>query len=80
MNLSSLPASVVQIIYLTLIPNVDLNNTSTKSGQIWLQAVKTISSSAEYLSLRWGRSVEQPEKIQLHVSKYALRPEDCNIL
>lgn len=72
MDLSNLPCSVVQITYLTLSSRDDLRRKDTDLGKAWLRALQEISSSEHFSSLRWGRSVEEPEKVQLHISKLLL--------
>lgn len=70
MDLTSLPSSVTQIVYLVISADKDLKDKATETGTIWLQALDTIEGSAGYQRLYWGRSVEQPEKVQLHVGMF----------
>lgn len=72
MDLSTLPVSVVQILYLILSSEDNLDSKDTTLGTIWHDALREISSSKDCSGYRWGRSVEEPKKIQLHISKSAV--------
>lgn len=69
MDLNILPSAYTQIIYLTISPEHDLKDIDTKSGAIWSQALDAVEQTAAYQRLYWGRSVEQPEKVQLHIGR-----------
>ena len=66
MDLSALPSAVVQIAYLTIASPNELQKDA------WSKGLSTIENSTGYKSLYWGRSVEQPTKVQLHIGKIAL--------
>lgn len=72
MDLSTLPSSVVQILYLSLSSEDNLKDENTAFGKAWHEALQEIILSEGCHGLRWGRLVEEPQKAQVHVSELVL--------
>jgi heme-degrading monooxygenase HmoA len=62
----TLPASnpPTQIFYLTIPPEKNLDTESA-----WQKAIDSIAKSPGFVRCYWGRSLETPEKVQLHIGK-----------
>lgn len=58
---------ITQILYVDIPPSSDLGNISTELGQIWAKLLDSIASSPGFVRLYWGRRLEEPEKVQLHI-------------
>lgn len=69
MDLNKLSSAFVQIVYLTIDPEHNLKDESTESGATWSRALDVVERSTACQRLHWGRSVEQPDKVQLHIGK-----------
>jgi len=72
MELTTLPSATTQIIYLTIPPDRNLKDITSEAGKTWARALGNLADSEGYQGLFWGRSVEQPEKVQLHVIRASL--------
>lgn len=72
MDLRSLPQAHVQIIYLTISASVDLKDSTSRAGTIWHQGLDHVSKSEGYQRCHWGRSVENPDQVQLHIVRTSL--------
>lgn len=79
MDLTVLPSAITQILYFTIPPSNDLKDASSEAGKKWLQALNEIEGSAGYERLFWGRSVEQPEKVQLHVVRSSIEEHKSHL-
>ncbi|KAK5070316.1 hypothetical protein LTR70_010686 [Exophiala xenobiotica] len=53
-------------------PDNDIKDLSSNAGKIWSRALDAVTKSEGYQMLFWGRCVEQPEKVQLHVVRSSL--------
>ncbi|KAK5942713.1 hypothetical protein PMZ80_005279 [Knufia obscura] len=71
MDITALPSAVTQIIYLTIASGKDLKDSSSASGRIWSQSLDELEKS-NCQKLFWGRSVEHPDKVQLHLVRPSL--------
>lgn len=58
---------VTQIIYLDIPPDQHLDELGTQAGNQWSEALDLVSKEPGYEKLYWGRRLEQPEKVQLHI-------------
>lgn len=58
---------VTQIIYLDVPPDQLLDQTQTRAGSQWSKALDLITAYKGLLRLYWGRRLEEPEKVQLHL-------------
>lgn len=66
----SLPANnpVTQIFYFTIGKDQDLTKDSDAS-RTWSRAIDTLEQHPGFQRCYWGRSPENPEKVQLHIGK-----------
>ncbi|KAI1340180.1 hypothetical protein F5Y15DRAFT_379881 [Xylariaceae sp. FL0016] len=62
---------VTQIIYLVIPPSEDLGG-NAEAGNAWSKAQDLIERSPGFLRLYWGRRLEEPENVQLHIVKESL--------
>ena len=58
---------ITQILYLSIPPDRDLKG--VVYGLLWTSALDLIEQSDGLQRLYWGRSLEQPENVQLHVGR-----------
>lgn len=58
-----------QMIILPIQENIPLDVVSSKEGQIWSQVLNIFESWPGCKRLYWGRKVEQPTQVHLHISK-----------
>lgn len=70
MDLNKLPSAITQIVYLTVPADTTLEDDASEAGKSWSQALDVVEESIGYQKLYWGRSVEQPQKVQLHIGKF----------
>jgi len=66
---SSPPEAITQIIYLSIPADKTLNDAQSYCGGLWTTALDLIESSEGFRRLYWGRCLEQPEDVQLHVGR-----------
>lgn len=59
--------SATQIIYLNVSPDQKLDQKQTNAGTQWSKALDLITAFKGLLRLYWGRRLEEPEKVQLHL-------------
>lgn len=60
-----------QIIYLGIPKDRDLKNPKSYHGRLWSSALDLVEHSDGFERLYWGRCLEQPEKVQLHIGRFA---------
>jgi hypothetical protein len=60
---------VTQIIYLDVDPSLELDDTSSEAGRTWSTILDEIETSPGFQRLYWGRRLELPEKVQLHIGE-----------
>lgn len=58
---------ITQIIYLNIAPSQRLEQKQTDVGSKWSKALDSITAFPGLVRLYWGRRLEEPEKIQLHL-------------
>lgn len=58
---------VTQIIYLNIPPDQQLDQRNTRAGDEWDKALNIVTESPGFKKLYWGRRLEEPEKVQLHI-------------
>lgn len=64
---------ITQIIYLRIPPEKDLKeSTEQYYGKLWAKALDVIEKSAGFQRVYWGRSLEQPENVQIHIGTFDL--------
>lgn len=62
--------SWTQIFYLVIPPHEKLGNKTSKAGQQWSHVLDVLETSPGYQRLYWGRRLEEPENVQLHVGQF----------
>lgn len=72
MDLNKLPSAMTQIIYLTISAAKPLKDVESEAGKSWSKALDQVEQSGGYQRLFWGRSVESPDKVQLHIVRSSL--------
>ncbi|KAK7995229.1 hypothetical protein PG990_014002 [Apiospora arundinis] len=67
----SLPFNVpiTQVLYIDVPASSDLGNSSAEPGRVWAKLLDNIAGSPGFVRLYWGRRLEEPEKVQLHIVK-----------
>lgn len=63
---------ITQIMYLDISPDQCLDQKTTDAGRRWSQALDAITPSPGLVKLYWGRRLEEPEKVQLHLGSPTL--------
>jgi hypothetical protein len=63
---------MTQILYPEIDPMLDLGDTTTEAGKAWSGILDVIESSPGFLRVYWGRRLEEPEKVQIHIGTYAI--------
>lgn len=58
---------ITQIIYLNVAPTQLLEQKQTDAGSKWSKALGSITDCPGFVRLYWGRRLEEPEKVQLHL-------------
>ena len=61
--------SVTQIIHLSIPPDRYLKDASSYHGSLWSSMLDLIEQSEGFQRLYWGRSLERPEDVQLHIGR-----------
>ncbi|KAL2822868.1 hypothetical protein BJX63DRAFT_644 [Aspergillus granulosus] len=56
-----------QIITLSLKESITIETPSSPDGKLWGRALDLLESSTGFRKLYWGRHVEEPGKVQVHV-------------
>ena len=64
---------ITQIVHLKIPADRDLKDATSYHGRLWTSALDLIEQSDGFRRLYWGRSLEKPENLQLHISKSPLR-------
>lgn len=67
------PSTVTQLIYLTIPQDRDLKNADSYHGRLWASALDIIENSPGFHRLYWGRSLEKPVNVQLHIVRSSLQ-------
>ena len=68
-NMASTP--VTQIIYLNVSRDKTLSeDQSDYYGRLWVSALDVIERSEGFQRVYWGRSLERPEDVQVHVGTF----------
>jgi hypothetical protein len=69
---------VTQILYPAIDPALDLGDASSEAGKAWSKILDVIEQTPNFLRLYWGRRLEEPEQVQLHIgtSKLFQEPAD----
>ncbi|PSR84439.1 hypothetical protein BD289DRAFT_434155 [Coniella lustricola] len=58
---------ITQIMYMAISPDRQLSDANSQAGRKWSAALDLVQSCAGLIKLYWGRRLEEPEKIQLHL-------------
>lgn len=67
------PIPITQIISLRIPAEKDLKeSTEGYHGKLWAKALDVIEKSEGFQRVYWGRSLEQPENVQIHVGMFRL--------
>lgn len=67
--MSSQSPTVTQIIYLIIPPTYELGSENSDVGKQWSAALDLFQQSPGFQRLYWGRRLEEPEKVQLHIGE-----------
>ncbi len=62
--------AVTQIQYLTIPEARTLGDADSYYGKLWSAALDLVEQSAGFQRLYWGRSLEKPENVQLHIGRW----------
>ncbi len=65
-------AEPTQMIVVPIPTSIDLNDKVTTTGKIWEDVLDLFRQQPGYKRLYWGRQVENPENVQLHVGNASL--------
>ncbi|PMD41639.1 hypothetical protein L207DRAFT_458175 [Hyaloscypha variabilis F] len=60
-------AEPTQILTISLPPSTPIEDRTTSPGKTWQQILELIRLSPGYQRLYWGRHIEDPDKVQLHI-------------
>lgn len=73
---NSLPVNlpITQVLYVDVPASSDLGNSSAEPGRVWAKLLDNIAGSPGFVRLYWGRRLEEPEKVQLHIGMRAFSP------
>ncbi|KAK8029828.1 hypothetical protein PG993_011119 [Apiospora rasikravindrae] len=71
-TISASDTPITQVLYVDIPPSSDLADKSTEPGLKWAKLLNTIACSPGFVRLYWGRRLEEPEKVQLHIVKDTL--------
>ena len=63
------PTALTQIFYLNIPEDRTLKDPNTYHGRLWSSALDLIEQFAHFQRLYWGRCLEKPDNVQLHVGK-----------
>jgi hypothetical protein len=66
------PAVPTQMIILPIDKSFDTNDTKLDSRQHWASVIAIFKQSPGFQRLYWGRHVEEPNKVQLHITRSSL--------
>jgi len=66
---------VTQVIYLVIPSSEDLGGNGD-AGRLWNKAQDMIERSPGFQRLYWGRRLEEPENVQLHIGKKGTKPQN----
>lgn len=58
---------ITEIYYLEIDPDKILNDRNTQAGKYWAQSLDLIQTAEGFQKSYWGRRLEEPEKVQLHI-------------
>jgi hypothetical protein len=64
---NSAMAEPTQILTISLPPSTPIEDRTTSPGKTWQQILELIRLSPGYQRLYWGRHIEDPDKVQLHI-------------
>lgn len=64
------PAFPTQMIILPIRATANIEDPSTKDGQIWSQVLDILEQWNGFRRLYWGRHVEESEKTQVHIGTH----------
>lgn len=63
---------ITQIIYLNIAPSQRLEQKQTDAGSKWSKALDSVTAFPGLVRIYWGRRLEEPEKVQLHLGWFPL--------
>jgi heme-degrading monooxygenase HmoA len=73
------PLQPTQMIILALEANAAVEEQASEAGQVWAAALRILEQSPGFRRLYWGRHVEEPEKIQIHIGMWIeISPSEQN--
>jgi hypothetical protein len=71
----TMASPVIEICYLTLKPNADVNTPGSTAAKTWNDIVTTVSLQEGYQRSRWGTQIENPNVLMMMIG--SLTPP-CN--
>lgn len=60
---------ITQILYLNISPDQHLEQKHTDAGSQWSRGLDFVTAFPGFVRLYWGRSLEEPEKVQVHLGE-----------
>lgn len=61
--------TTTQIFYLNVDPDKRLDDRTTQAGRQWASSLDLVETAPGFQKLYWGRRLEEPEQVQLHIGK-----------
>lgn len=62
-------ANPTQMIILSIREEVQIDEPSTPAGEVWSEILGALENWAGFRRLYWGRHVEEPGQVHLHIGK-----------
>jgi hypothetical protein len=67
-------AEPTQMLVLSIPASKPIEDTTSPAGKTWQEILELIRKSEGYKRLYWGRHVEKPDNVQLHIGEDLLTP------
>lgn len=62
-------AAPTQMIILPIKEEIQIDTHSTPAGQVWSQILNVLENWSGFRRLYWGRHVEKPGEVHLHIGE-----------
>lgn len=66
--------TTTQIFYLEIDADKKLEDRSTEAGRLWASSLDLLETAQGFERLYWGRRLEGPHKVQLHIGSQKKKP------
>jgi hypothetical protein len=73
-------AEPTQMIVIQVPLDIDLKDTTSESGKVWERVLELLRQQPGYRRLYWGRRVEDPEDVQIHVGNASSSVEVFSVI